>query len=53
MICMYKIKVPVYYQYTNIGRGQFDKTFTSVAIVLEFENNGRMKKIYKIDPWFS
>ena len=44
MICMYKIKVSLSYQYTNIDWGQFNKTFTSVAIVLEFENNGHMKK---------
>lgn len=53
MICMYKIKVPLSYQYTNIDWGQFNKTFTGAAIVLEFENKGHMKKFYKIDPWFS
>lgn len=53
MICMYKIKVPLSYQYTNIDWGQFNKTFTSAAIVLEFENKGHMKKFHKIDPWFS
>lgn len=53
MICMYEIKVPCSYQYTNIDWGQFHKTFTSVANVLEFENSGHMKKFHKIDAWFS
>ena len=53
MTCKYKIKVPLSYHYTNTDKGQFNKTFTSEAIVLEFENNGHERKFYKIDPWFS